>query len=63
MTALAVVGGLAFALAGPAIALTENSELSPLFAGSAGPGDLGGGRGDAPRPAERISRSRRPAHA
>jgi hypothetical protein len=34
--ALAVVGGIAFALAGPAIALTENSELSPLFAGSAG---------------------------
>lgn len=36
VTALAVVGGLVFALAGPAIALTENSELSPLFAGSAG---------------------------
>jgi len=36
VTALAIVGGLAFALAGPAIALTENSELSPLFAGSAG---------------------------
>jgi hypothetical protein len=36
VTALAVAGGLAFALAGPAIALTENSELSPLFAGSAG---------------------------
>jgi hypothetical protein len=35
-TALAVVGGIAFALAGPAIALTENSELSPPFAGSAG---------------------------
>jgi hypothetical protein len=36
VTALAVAGGCAFALAGPAIALTENSELSPLFAGSAG---------------------------
>jgi hypothetical protein len=36
VTALAVVGGLVFALAGPAIALSENSELSPLFAGSAG---------------------------
>ncbi len=35
-TALAVIGGLAFALAGPAIAISENSELSPLFAGSAG---------------------------
>jgi hypothetical protein len=35
-TALAVIGGLAFALAGPAIAITHNSELSPLFAGSAG---------------------------
>jgi hypothetical protein len=35
-TALAVVGGLAFTLAGPAIAITENSELSPLFVGSAG---------------------------
>ena len=35
-TALAVVGGLAFALAGPAIALTQSSEPSPLFAGSAG---------------------------
>ena len=34
--AFAVVGGIAFALAGPAIALTQNSELSPLFAGSAG---------------------------
>lgn len=34
--AVAVVGGVAFALAGPAIALTENSGLSPLFAGSAG---------------------------
>jgi hypothetical protein len=35
-TALAVLGGLAFALAGPAIAISESSELSPLFAGSAG---------------------------
>ena len=35
-TALAVVGGLAFALAGPAIALTHDSAFSPLFAGSAG---------------------------
>jgi hypothetical protein len=35
-TVLAVVGGTAFALAGPAILVTENSELSPLFAGSAG---------------------------
>jgi hypothetical protein len=34
--AIAVIGGVPFALAGPAIALTENSELSPLFAGSAG---------------------------
>jgi hypothetical protein len=33
--AVALVGGVAFALAGPAIAITENSELSPLFAGSA----------------------------
>jgi hypothetical protein len=32
----ALVGGLAFALAGPAIAITENAELSTLFAGSAG---------------------------
>lgn len=36
ITALAVVGGLAFAVAGPAIAISENSQLSPLFAGSAG---------------------------
>ena len=35
-TAFAVMGGLAFALAGPAIAITESSEPSPLFAGSAG---------------------------
>jgi hypothetical protein len=35
-TALAVLGGLALALAGPAIALTEDSSLSPLFAGAAG---------------------------
>jgi hypothetical protein len=35
-TALAVIGGVAFAFAGPAIALTESSEFSPLFAGSAG---------------------------
>lgn len=35
-TVLAVIGGGAFALAGPAILVTENSELSPLFAGSAG---------------------------
>ena len=34
--AVALVGGVAFALAGPAIAITENSALSPLFAGSAG---------------------------
>lgn len=34
--AIAVVGGVAFALAGPAIAITQSSELSPLFAGSAG---------------------------
>jgi hypothetical protein len=34
--ALAVAGGLTFAAAGPAIAITENSALSPLFAGSAG---------------------------
>jgi hypothetical protein len=34
--AVAVVGGVAFALAGPVIALTENSALSPLFVGSAG---------------------------
>jgi hypothetical protein len=36
VAAFAVVGGLAYALAGPAIALTENSAFSPLFAGSAG---------------------------
>ena len=35
-TALAVLGGLAFAAAGPAIALSEDSALSPLFVGSAG---------------------------
>lgn len=35
-TALAVVGGVAFAFAGPAIALTHDSAFSPLFAGSAG---------------------------
>jgi hypothetical protein len=35
-TALAVVGGCLFALAGPAIAITHDSGLSPLFAGSAG---------------------------
>jgi hypothetical protein len=35
-TALAVVGGLAFAFAGPAIAISESSEPSPLFVGSAG---------------------------
>jgi hypothetical protein len=34
--AVAVVGGVAFALAGPAIAITHNPELSPLFVGSAG---------------------------
>jgi hypothetical protein len=34
--ALAVVGGVAYALAGPAIAITENSAFSPLFVGSAG---------------------------
>jgi hypothetical protein len=33
---VAVAGGVAFALAGPAIAVTENSELSVLFTGSAG---------------------------
>jgi hypothetical protein len=33
---VAAVGGVAFGLAGPAIAVTENPELSPLFAGSAG---------------------------
>jgi len=32
----AVIGGAAFAFAGPVIAVTENSELSPLFTGSAG---------------------------
>lgn len=36
VTALAVLGGLTFALAGPAIALTHDSAFSPLFAGSAG---------------------------
>lgn len=36
VTALAVLGGLTFALAGPAIALTHDSGFSPLFAGSAG---------------------------
>lgn len=36
VTALAVVGGLVFAAAGPAIALSQSSELSPLFVGSAG---------------------------
>jgi hypothetical protein len=36
VTAVAVAGGVAFALAGPAIALTRDSGLSPLFAGSAG---------------------------
>lgn len=35
-TSLAVLGGSAFALAGPAIAITEDSALSPLFVGSAG---------------------------
>jgi hypothetical protein len=35
-TSLAVLGGLAFALAGPAIAISESSALSPLFVGSAG---------------------------
>jgi hypothetical protein len=34
--AVAVVGGAAFAVAGPAMAISENSALSPLFAGSAG---------------------------
>jgi hypothetical protein len=34
--AVAVGGGVAFALAGPLIAITHNSELSPLFVGSAG---------------------------
>jgi hypothetical protein len=33
---VAVVGGVAFALAGPLMALTEDPALSPLFAGSAG---------------------------
>jgi hypothetical protein len=36
VAAFAVVGGVAYALAGPAIALTQDSALSPLFAGSAG---------------------------
>jgi hypothetical protein len=36
VAAFAVVGGIAYALAGPAIAVTQSSELSPLFAGSAG---------------------------
>jgi hypothetical protein len=36
VTAVAVAGGLAFALAGPAIAISESSALSPLFVGSAG---------------------------
>ena len=31
-----IVGGVAYAFAGPMIALTENSEFSPLFIGSAG---------------------------
>lgn len=35
-TPLAVLGGLAFALAGPAIAISQSSEPSPLFVGSAG---------------------------
>lgn len=35
-TVIAVLGGLAFALAGPVIAFSENSDLSPLFAGAAG---------------------------
>ena len=35
-TALAVVGGLAYAVAGPAIAISQSSEPSPLFVGSAG---------------------------
>lgn len=34
--AVAVVGGLAFALAGPVMAATEDPAFSPLFAGSAG---------------------------
>jgi tellurite resistance protein TehA-like permease len=34
--AVAVVGGLAFALAGPLIALTKGPGVSPLFAGAAG---------------------------
>jgi hypothetical protein len=36
VAAFGVVGGVAYALAGPAIALTESSAFSPLFAGSAG---------------------------
>lgn len=35
-TGVAVLGGLAFALAGPAIAVSQSSEPSPLFVGSAG---------------------------
>jgi hypothetical protein len=35
-TALAVLGGTAFALAGPAIAISERSQFAPLFVGSAG---------------------------
>jgi hypothetical protein len=34
--AVALFGGAAFALAGPVIAITENTALSPLFVGSAG---------------------------
>jgi hypothetical protein len=36
VTAIAVLGGVAFALAGPAIAISQSSEPSPLFVGSAG---------------------------
>lgn len=35
-TAIGVVGGLAYAFAGPVIAITENPQLAPLFAGSSG---------------------------
>jgi hypothetical protein len=36
IAAVAVISGAAFALAGPAIAITQDSALSPLFAASAG---------------------------
>ena len=36
VASFAVVGGVAYALAGPAIAISENPAFSPLFVGSAG---------------------------